>query len=92
MTAITRITNERAMALTGAQLPCPAPGHVDGPNGGPGLDRVNLRVASMLALADLHECHRPGAGELDIPPSYGAPQRYRPIVRSPSGCALGGVI
>lgn len=86
--SITRITNERAMELTGARLPCPALAQFDGVDGSPALDRLNLRVAFMLALADLHERHKPGAGELDIPRGYGEPARHRPTYRSPTGCAL----
>ncbi|MGV6875898.1 hypothetical protein ACUSIJ_24835 [Pseudochelatococcus sp. B33] len=94
MTNITRITNERAMELTGATLPCPplcAP-LTNGSDSSPYLDRLNLRVASALALADLNECHKPGAGELDIPRGYGNHVRIHPIVRSLSGSALAGSI
>lgn len=54
----------------------------NGSDGSPYLDRLNMRVASMLALADLHEHHKPGAGELDIPRGYGEPIRYRPDPRT----------
>lgn len=89
--SITRITNERAMELTGAILPCPALANFDARDGSPALDRLNLRVAAMLSLADLHEHHNPGAGELDIPRGYAGPRRIMPPPRTHAHSVMAGL-